>query len=200
MAVDNSQEIFFIPIKSVNLDNWVMLKSFEVIFSKKRCNIWSEIVAAEWKKIPLIPNSNKSVVIHWSINDTLNPEKRIEGPLEVNQPIEIELKQVRKEALQLLVPNTHSYEKNNKGLTEQESKIYKLNNILCCHLYCSKANTRNQRMVLWPKYNYNCVTWPWPVPEILQTHKFNGKHEVTVYSKILRTSSYIWTCLHNRKS
>ena len=44
--------------------------------------------------------SNKPVVVHWPMNDTLTVDKRIEGLLEeVNQPIEIVLEQVRKDYL-----------------------------------------------------------------------------------------------------
>ena len=49
---------------------------------------------------------------------------------EVNQPVEIVLEQFRKETFQSLVPNTYSHEKSNEGLTEQESGIYKLKNML----------------------------------------------------------------------
>ena len=57
--------------------------------------------------------------------------KRIEGLLEeVNQSTEIVLEQVQKETFQLLIPNSHSYEKSSDGLTGQESEIYKLKNIL----------------------------------------------------------------------
>ena len=66
-----------------------------------------------------------------TIDDTTTLGKRIEGMLEeVNQPIEIVLEQVRKETFQLLIPNNHSDKKNNKELTEQESEMYKLNNII----------------------------------------------------------------------
>ena len=99
-----------IPIMSVNLDIWVMLKSFEVLLSKHYFNIWSETTAALWEKIPLIPISNGPIVIYSPFNDNSNLEKRIEGLLEeVNQPIEIVLEKVRKETFQLLIPNSHSY-------------------------------------------------------------------------------------------
>ena len=68
-----------------------------------------------------VPISNGPVVIHSHIDDTSTPDKRIEGLLEeVNQVI------VRKETFQILIRNTHSYEK----LTGRESEIYKLKNIL----------------------------------------------------------------------
>ena len=72
-----------------------------------------------------VPISNGPVVIHSPIDDTSTPDKRIEGLLEeVNQVI------VRKETFQILIRNTHSYEKSNEGLTGRESEIYKLKNIL----------------------------------------------------------------------
>ena len=38
------------PMQSVNLNSWVMLKSFEVLFSKSYCNIWSDIATSVWEK------------------------------------------------------------------------------------------------------------------------------------------------------
>ena len=59
-----------------------MLKNFKHLISKKDCNIWSDIAAAVWEKIPLVPISNGPVVIHSPINDTSTPDKEIEGLLE----------------------------------------------------------------------------------------------------------------------
>ena len=38
------------PIKNVNLNSWVMLKSSEVLFSKSYCNIWSDVATSVWEK------------------------------------------------------------------------------------------------------------------------------------------------------
>ena len=98
-----------IPIKSITLDTWAMLKSFEVFFSKNHWNICFDIATAVWKRIPLIFILNGSVLIHSPIDDASTPDKRIEGLLgKINQPIEIVLEQVRKEIFQLLILNTDS--------------------------------------------------------------------------------------------
>ena len=89
-----------IPIKSVSLNSWVMLKSFEVLFSKSYCNFWSSIATLVWEKKSTSTISNKPVVVHWPMNDTSTPDKQIEGLLEeINQPIEIVLEQVWKDYL-----------------------------------------------------------------------------------------------------
>ena len=58
-----------VPINSVYLVTWVMLKNFEVLFSKNHCNIWPESAAAVWEKILPIPILNGPDLIVPPIDD-----------------------------------------------------------------------------------------------------------------------------------